>query len=105
MRDILPDLERWQAHGDKIAVATVISMLGSAPRRPGAKLAVNQHGELTGSVSGGCVEPSVITSALEVIKTGQPQMLEFGITEEENIEQIGLACGGTIRVFVERLDW
>jgi xanthine dehydrogenase accessory factor len=105
MRDILPDLERWQAHGDTIAVATVISMQGSAPRRPGAKLAVNEYGELTGSVSGGCVEPAVITSALEVIKTGQPQLLEFGISAEENIEQIGLACGGTIRVFVERLDW
>lgn len=105
MRDILPDIERWREHGDNIAVATVISMQGSAPRRPGAKLAVNQHGELTGSVSGGCVEPAVITSALEVIETGEPQMLEFGISEEENIEQIGLACGGTIRVFVERLDW
>ncbi len=80
-------------------------MQGSAPRQPGAKLAVNQRGELTGSVSGGCVEPAVITSAMEVIKTGQPQMLEFGISTEENIEQIGLACGGTIRVFVERLDW
>ena len=105
MRDILPDLERWRANGVAVAVATVVSMQGSAPRRPGAKLAVNEHGELTGSVSGGCVEPAVITSALEVIKTGQPQMLEFGISEAENIEQIGLACGGTIRVFVERLDW
>lgn len=105
MRDILPDLERWHTNGDQIALATVISTQGSAPRQAGAKLAVNQHGELTGSVSGGCVEPAVITSALEVIKTGQPQMLEFGISEEENIEQIGLACGGTIRVFVERLDW
>ena len=105
MRDILPDIERWHAQGDQIALATVISMKGSAPRQPGAKLAVNQNGELTGSVSGGCVEPAVITSALEVIKTGKPEMLEFGITEEENIEQIGLACGGTIRVFVERLDW
>lgn len=105
MRDILPDIERWRAKGEPIALATVVSMQGSAPRRPGAKLAVNGRGELTGSVSGGCVEPAVITSALEVIKTGQPQMLEFGISEEENIEQIGLACGGTIRVFVERLDW
>jgi xanthine/CO dehydrogenase XdhC/CoxF family maturation factor len=105
MREILPDIERWQAHGDIVAVATVVSMKGSAPRQPGAKLAVNQRGELTGSVSGGCVEPAVITTALEVIKTGRPQLLEFGISEEENIEQIGLACGGTIRVFVERLDW
>lgn len=105
MRDILPDIERWRAHGDAIAIATVISMQGSAPRQPGAKLAVNGQGELTGSVSGGCVEPAVITAALEVIETGKPHMLEFGISVEENIEQIGLACGGTIRVFVERLDW
>ncbi len=105
MRDILPDLERWQSNGDIVALATVISMQGSAPRRPGAKLAVNQRGELTGSVSGGCVEPAVITTALEVMRSGQPQLLEFGISEAQNIEQIGLACGGTIRVFVERLDW
>jgi xanthine dehydrogenase accessory factor len=105
MRDILPDIERWQSQGERVAVATVVSMIGSAPRRPGAKLAVSQHGEISGSVSGGCVEPAVITSALTVIKTGQPQLLEFGISEEENIEKIGLACGGTIRVFVERLDW
>jgi xanthine dehydrogenase accessory factor len=105
MRDILPDIERWRAHGDRVALATVISMQGSAPRQPGAKLAVNQRGELTGSVSGGCVEPAVITAAQEVLTNGRPQMLEFGISVEENIEQIGLACGGTIRVFVERLDW
>ena len=100
MRDILPDLERWREHGDSIAVATVISIQGSAPRRPGAKLAVNQDGELTGSVSGGCVEPAVITSALEVIESGKPQMLEFGISEAENIEQIGLACGEIGRAHV-----
>ncbi len=103
MRDILPDVEKWRARGEKVALATVVSMAGSAPRRPGAKLAVSEHGELTGSVSGGCVEPAVVHTALEVIKTGRPQLLEFGITEEENIEQIGLACGGTIHVFVERL--
>jgi xanthine/CO dehydrogenase XdhC/CoxF family maturation factor len=80
-------------------------MAGSAPRRPGAKLAVSEKGEIAGSVSGGCVEPAVIETAMQVLKNGQPQMLEFGITEEQNIEQIGLACGGTIRVFVERLDW
>jgi len=105
MRDILPDLEKWRTRGERAAVATVISMAGSAPRRPGAKLAVSEKGELTGSVSGGCVEPAVVQAALEVIEDGKPQMLEFGITEEQNIEQIGLACGGTIHVFVERLDW
>jgi xanthine dehydrogenase accessory factor len=105
MQDILPDIEKWRAQGEQIAVATVVHMAGSAPRRPGAKLAVSEKGEITGSVSGGCVEPAVIETAMEVMKNGQPQMLEFGITEEENFEQIGLACGGTIHVFVERLDW
>ena len=105
MRDVLPDIEKWRSHGEKVALATVVSMAGSAPRRPGAKLAVSESGELTGSVSGGCVEPAVVEAALEVIKDGKPQMLEFGISEEENFEKIGLSCGGTIHVFVERLDW
>jgi xanthine dehydrogenase accessory factor len=105
MRDILPDVEKWRERGERVAIATVVDMAGSAPRRPGAKLAVSEKGELAGSVSGGCVEPAVVEAAMQVIKNGKPQMLEFGITEEENIEQIGLACGGTIHVFVERLDW
>src|SRR5437773_10233938 len=105
MRDVLTDIERWRERGERVAVATVVSMAGSAPRRPGAKLAVSETGELAGSVSGGCVEPAVVETAMEVIENGKPQMLEFGITEEENIEQIGLAWGGTIHVFVERLDW
>ncbi len=105
MIDVLPDVEKWRGRGERVAIATVVSMQGSAPRRPGAKLAVSEGGELAGSVSGGCVEPAVVHAALEVIEDGKPQMLEFGITEEQNIEQIGLACGGTIHVFVERLDW
>ncbi len=105
MRDVLPDIERWRARGERVAVATVVWMAGSAPRRPGAKLVVSESGELAGSVSGGCVEPAVFHTAMEVIEDGKPQMLEFGISEEENIEKIGLACGGTIHVFVERLDW
>jgi xanthine/CO dehydrogenase XdhC/CoxF family maturation factor len=105
MRDVLPDIEKWRTRDERVAIATVVSMYGSAPRRPGAKLAVSESGELAGSVSGGCVEPAVVHAAMEVIENGKPQMLEFGITEEENVEQIGLACGGTIHVFVERLDW
>src|SRR5437868_14399327 len=89
MRDILPDVERWRERGERIAVATVVSMAGSAPRRPGAKLVVSESGELAGSVSGGCVEPAVFHTAMEVIENGKPQMLEFGISEEENIEKIG----------------
>ncbi len=105
MLDILPDIENWRGRGEKVAIATVVSMKGSAPRMPGAKLAVSESGELAGSVSGGCVEPAVVQSAYEVMKNGQPQLLEFGISEAENIEKIGLACGGTIQVLVERLDW
>ncbi len=104
MRELLPDIEKWRARGEKVALATVVSMTGSAPRRPGAKLAVSEKGELSGSVSGGCVESAVVHTALEVIKHGTPQLLEFGISEEDNITQIGLACGGAIQVFVERLD-
>jgi xanthine/CO dehydrogenase XdhC/CoxF family maturation factor len=104
MRDVLPDIEKWRARGEMVALATVISVAGSAPRLPGARLAVSEKGEIAGSVSGGCVEPAVVQAALDVLKDGQPQLLEFGITEEENIEQIGLACGGTIHVFVEKLD-
>src|SRR5258708_38438067 len=104
MRDILPDVERWRERGEKVAIATVVSMAGSAPRGPGAKLAVSEKGELSGSVSGGCVEPAVVHSAMEVIKTGEPQMLEFGISEEDNFEKIGLACGGKILGFVGGVD-
>ena len=105
MRDILTDVEKWRERGEKVAIATVVTMHGSAPRQPGAKLAVSESGELAGSVSGGCVEPAVVETAMQVIKNGRPQMLEFGISEEDNFEKIGLACGGTIHVFVERLDW
>src|SRR5579864_1198774 len=79
MRDVLPDIERWRARGVKVALATVVSMAGSAPRRPGAKMAVSESGELTGSVSGGCVEPAVFEACMEAINDGKPQMLEFGI--------------------------
>jgi xanthine dehydrogenase accessory factor len=105
MRDVLPDIEKWRARGEKVALATVVSLVGSAPRRPGAKLAISESGELAGSVSGGCVEAAVIEAAFSVIKSGQAQMLAFGITKEDNIEQIGLACAGTIHVFIECLDW
>src|SRR5262249_24089690 len=101
MKDILPNLAKWHAQGDRIAIATVVSLVGSAPRRPGAKLAVSERGELAGSVSGGCVEPTVIRAAMEGIKDGKPKMLEFGITEADNLEKIGLACGA---LFVSMLN-
>jgi xanthine dehydrogenase accessory factor len=104
MRDVLPDIERWRAAGERVALATVVSVVGSAPRGLGATLAVSEGGEVSGSVSGGCVEPAVIEDGLRAIRTGKPRLLTFGITEEQNVEQIGLSCGGEIRVFVERLE-
>jgi xanthine dehydrogenase accessory factor len=103
MRDVLPELERWQAAGKPIAIATVISVIGSAPRGIGATLALTAAGDIAGSVSGGCVEPAVIEVGLKALRTGQPKLLSYGITEEQNVEQIGLSCGGQIEVFVERL--
>src|SRR5260370_35566535 len=101
MRDVLPDIERWRARGEKVALATVVSMSGSAPRRPGAKMAVSESGELTGSVSGGCVEPAVFEACMEAINDGKPQMLGFGITEEQNLEKLGLSGAGHSHVIFE----
>ena len=104
MKDVLDHVTTWQTHGDKIAVATVINTWGSSPRAPGAKLVVNHKGEMFGSVSGGCIEGAVVEEAMRVIKTGHPKLLHFGVADELAWE-VGLACGGKIDVFVERLDW
>ncbi|MGO8948467.1 MAG: XdhC family protein [Ktedonobacterales bacterium] len=104
MREVMPEVEQWLTSGEQIAVARVISVVGSAPRGLGATLAINENGGISGSVSGGCVEPAVIEEGMRSIRTGKPRLLTFGITEEQNLEQIGLSCGGEIRVFVERLE-
>lgn len=104
MKDILPELEKWQARGDKVAIATVIKTWGSSPRQAGAKMAVNHKGDMVGSVSGGCVEGAVVEEAMRVLKSGRPRLLHFGVADETAWE-VGLACGGSIEVFVERLDW
>ncbi|HEY7835140.1 MAG TPA: XdhC/CoxI family protein [Ktedonobacterales bacterium] len=103
MRDVMADIDRWQQAGEQVALATVVSVAGSAPRGVGATLAVSASGEISGSVSGGCVEPAVIEEGMRAIRSGRTRMLTFGITEEQNVEQIGLSCGGEIRVYVERL--
>ena len=90
MKEILADLGVWQARGDTIAIATVINTWGSSPRAPGAKMAVNQKGEMIGSVSGGCVEGAVVEEALQVIKTGRSKLLHFGVADED-AWQVGLA--------------
>jgi len=105
MRDVIDDIERWLEPGeDSIALATVIATWGSAPRKVGAKMAFTAGGAaITGSVSGGCVEGAVVAAGDEVLATGRPQLLHFGVADE-TAWGVGLACGGTIDVFVERLD-
>ncbi len=103
LNDIVPAIERWQADGQRIALATVIRVVGTAPRREGAKLVVSSSGEIAGSVSGGCVEGAVIEEALAVLTTGTPRVVRYGITADM-ITDVGLSCGGTIDVFVEPLE-
>ncbi len=103
MRDILPTLVRWRSEGRRVAIATVVERRGSAPRDPGASLALNDRGEIAGSVTGGCVEPSVIREAQEVLDGGEARVREYGITDDQAFE-VGLACGGTVGILVARLD-
>ncbi len=102
MRDLLPEIERWRRGGRRVALATVVKAWGSAPRPLGAKMAVSSVGDVAGSVSGGCVEGAVIEEAREVLDSGDPRLLRFGVTDERAWE-VGLSCGGEIEVFVERL--
>jgi xanthine dehydrogenase accessory factor len=103
MRDILSNVERWLAEGKQVALATVVQTWGSSPRRVGSKMAVSSDVQFSGSVSGGCVENAVIEAAGEVMKSGQAQLLHFGVADETAWE-VGLACGGSIEVFVRSLD-
>ena len=100
--DILKAAEDWLKSGHGVALATVVETWGSAPRPAGSNLVINDDGTFLGSVSGGCVEGAVVTEALEVIASGQPKMLEFGVADE-TAWNVGLSCGGTIRVFVEKV--
>lgn len=102
MREVLADIERWKNEGKQVALATVVKVYGSAPRPMGAKMAVSEKGEMAGSVSGGCVEGAVVQEALDVLKTGRPRLVEYGIADELAMT-VGLACGGNIQVFVEPL--
>lgn len=102
MRELFSEVDRWRSEGKHVAVATVVNVIGSAPRGVGAKLIVSDLGEFAGSVSGGCVENAVVETALEVLESGRPRLVKYGVTDEDAWE-VGLACGGTIEVFVEPL--
>lgn len=104
MKDVLSDIQRWQGADKRVALATVVKVYGSAPRPLGAKLAVSEDGEMAGSVSGGCVESAVIQEALAVLSSGAPRLVSYGISDETAWE-VGLACGGTIEIFIESIDW
>jgi xanthine/CO dehydrogenase XdhC/CoxF family maturation factor len=101
--DILQAAEDWRKEGREVALATVVETWGSAPRPVGSNLVIDDAGNFLGSVSGGCVEGAVVTEALDVIGSGKPKMLEFGVADE-TAWNVGLSCGGTIRVYVEKVD-
>lgn len=101
--DILERAAAWRQSGQGVALATVVSTWGSAPRPAGSQLAVREDSAFIGSVSGGCIESAVVQEALAVIESGEPRVLEFGVSND-SAWQVGLACGGTIRVYVERIE-
>ncbi len=100
-RDPLIIAEGWMNEGRDVAVATVVETWGSAPRPAGSHLVIDREGNFQGSVSGGCVEGAVVAEALDVIESGSPKMLEFGVADE-TAWRVGLSCGGRIKIYVER---
>lgn len=104
MTDILETLVRWRAEGRRIALATLVAVERSAPRDPGATLAVNDRDEVAGSISGGCIEGELFEEARDALATGRSRSITYGISDATASEH-GLTCGGTLHVFVERLDW
>ena len=103
MKEIVDEVERWRNRGERFAVATVVATRRSAPRPIGSKFAVSESGELCGSVSGGCVESDIAEQAKQVLETGKPKLLSYGISDDDALG-VGLPCGGEIDVFVERFD-
>ena len=101
--EVLDQVGKWKDAGKGVAVATVITTWGSSPRPVGSQLGVDDAGNMVGSVSGGCIEGAVVKEALDAIKDGKPRQLDFGVTDEQAWE-VGLACGGKLQVYVERLQ-
>ena len=103
MKEILPEVEAWRDAGEKVVVATVVATRRSAPRPVGTSLAVSESGKMCGSVSGGCVESDVFENAQEVLASGEPRMVSYGISDDQ-AWSVGLPCGGEIDVFVEKVE-
>ncbi len=99
---ILDRAAAWAAAGRGVALATVVKTWGSSPRAVGSQLVVDDAGAFEGSVSGGCIEGAVVMEARRTIEDGAPRLLDFGVSDEEDWD-VGLACGGSIEVFVEKL--
>ena len=103
LEDVLAVAAAWRVEGRGVALATVVSTWGSSPRPIGSQLVVDDQGAMLGSVSGGCIEGAVVLEALEAIADGKSRTLDFGVTSEQAWE-VGLACGGKVQVYVERID-
>jgi xanthine/CO dehydrogenase XdhC/CoxF family maturation factor len=103
VREVIEQIDQWRAEGKHVALATVVKVYGSAPRPLGSKMAISQAGEMVGSVSGGCVEGAVAQEALVVLEEGTPLLLQYGISDDF-AQGVGLACGGSIEVYVEVID-
>jgi xanthine dehydrogenase accessory factor len=104
MKEILADIDRWRAAGQRVAIARVVDTDGSGPRLPGAAMAVNEAGEVAGSVSGGCVEGAVVTEALAILDGAERRIITFGYSDDDAFA-VGLTCGGTVHLYIEPLDW
>ncbi len=98
-----PEVDKWREEGKQVALATVVNVIGSAPRPIGARMAVTSKGQLAGSVSGGCVETAVVLEAQQVLKHNAPRLVEYGISDEMAWD-VGLSCGGTIEVYIEPME-
>lgn len=103
VEDVLSTAAAWRAAGEQVAVATVTETWGSSPCPAGSQMVVTKSGRMAGSVSGGCIEGAVAEAAMQTIDTGSPQLLDFGVSHERAWE-VGLACGGKVKVFVEKLN-
>jgi xanthine/CO dehydrogenase XdhC/CoxF family maturation factor len=101
--DVLAEAAKWRTKGKNVALATVVSTWGSSPRPTGSHLAIDEDGQIVGSVSGGCIEGAVVSESMEVMQTGKPKLLEYGVTNELAWE-VGLACGGEIHIYVENVE-